>query len=274
MQFGDFDNPIALGNPEARKTVTESLRAIDMHIRRDNPSTMASTRMLGEWKAIKTHLVPLFNQAQDYQDIVLRCVKLFTRLTKPLGELVNENDELQHLQNLQRAKSALLSGDTIKILVTWMESPFETHPSQWSEEQEDLLELFLTLFRNILAIKDPDAVTATKDTELRLHDACILKFHEDGVLDVLGMIAAKVHPPADVAVAAAFCFAAGLCDSSNVEHDIFLLVPAVMMCHCLDAPKDGEKGSRRSKKDKVTPARYHSNDVDSISSKQHVSLCL
>merc|ERR1719320_1409838 len=92
-------------------------------------------------------------------------------------------------EQLTDYKTSLLSGDLLHNLLGGIAEALTTAPEDRGERDNDLLQLHLTLFKNILAIKNPNVGGKVHLSHLKgLHDRAILKFWSEGVMNVLTKI--------------------------------------------------------------------------------------
>ena len=175
--------------------VTESLRGISSMLRRDSPSTQDIHIKLGNWEIMETHLLPLLISNRREKSIIISCVKLLVRLTMT-PTIESGEPLLRRQQHLQQAKHNIIKGDTLAILATWISEPLSIAPNIRSQKDKDLLELFVTLFKNLLQIPNPESKVTSSDLQLFLHDRTILKMYEENILDILVMLASQIqHAP-------------------------------------------------------------------------------
>ncbi|TQD81578.1 hypothetical protein C1H46_032816 [Malus baccata] len=67
----------------------------------------------------------------------------------------SSNDVLQQIEFLWKLKSSITSSDTVAVIVSLLESPLENlERDAFTEDDWKLVQLVLTLFRNILAVQD------------------------------------------------------------------------------------------------------------------------
>jgi hypothetical protein len=171
--------------------VQESLRGISAMLRKDDPATQEIHIKLGNWEILETHILPLLIANKKNGSLVFACVKLLVRLTME-STLEPGEPAQRRLWHLQQAKHHIIKGDTVAILALWLSEPLSKHPSARSQKEKDLLELFITLFKNILQIPNPDPKLTSSDLLLFLHDRTILKLYDENILDIFVMLASQV----------------------------------------------------------------------------------
>ncbi|XP_050141072.1 uncharacterized protein LOC126617037 isoform X1 [Malus sylvestris] len=80
-------------------------------------------------------------------------VKVLVFLTMPVEP--SSNDVLQQIEFLWKLKSSITSSDTVAVIVSLLESPLENlERDAFTEDDWKLVQLVLTLFRNILAVQE------------------------------------------------------------------------------------------------------------------------
>ncbi|ONI25468.1 hypothetical protein PRUPE_2G304900 [Prunus persica] len=104
----------------------------------------------------------------------------------------SSNDILQQIEFLWRLKSSITSSDIIAVIVSLLESPLENLESDvFTEDDWKLVQLVLTLFRNILAVQEislQQKAGGTASQFVSLRDGFLeLLFHEN-VMDLVLVI--------------------------------------------------------------------------------------
>jgi hypothetical protein len=142
-------------------------------------SVCACCWQLGSWNVTEQKLLPLMLECRDDLELIVVLTKIFVMLTMPLSaavmkrarlELEGPVDSLTRREALQRQSNAraqmanltaikrlFVRSEAIAVLVSTMEEPL-SHAGGRSEEDNHVIELVLTLFRNLLRIESlPDA---------------------------------------------------------------------------------------------------------------------
>lgn len=179
----------SVGQFHVNEEATDRLKEIDKLLHKDTPEKQYVHFYLGQKQALQSHVVPLVLECQDDAAVIFLCLKIFVRLTLPLPPSVE--NYLQRLTQLHDAKQALISGGVIAALIQWMRDLFSSEPSERTWADNDSLELFCSLFKNLLAIPNPSRASASSlsESDLNLQDRCILKLGEEFVLDALVTLA-------------------------------------------------------------------------------------
>lgn len=157
----------------------EWLQDLQRALRRDDEATRAVSIRLGSWRVVETKLLPLLLECRDDMELVVTLAKIFVMLTMPLGPTarkwarfqVNARDaaemggteaarrraaaraQVKHLLAMKRAFVQVAGGEAIAALVGAMEEPL-ARGARRSEADTLIIELVLTLFRNLLCIED------------------------------------------------------------------------------------------------------------------------
>eukprot|EP00808_Paulinella_micropora_P006391 g67616.t1 len=166
----------------------EHLKKIGSFLKRDDPQTQRLRLCLGQWESVRTHLLPLFLSYRDDEMTVFACVKIFARLSMPFTEEMK--DQVRGLEYLQALKEDFLNRDALAVLVMWIAAPLAKSPGQRTEEDIGVLELFLTLFKNLLQIPNPSQYDSP--TQQYLHDRCLLAFSSEQVFDAIILLAEQL----------------------------------------------------------------------------------
>ncbi|CAI0546389.1 unnamed protein product [Linum tenue] len=173
----------------------ENLKDLVRFLRRDDPQTREVFKQVCKWNIVAKDLIPMFQYCQDDRDLVLNAVKVFVFLTMPIDPSSNEIPlQLEYLWGL---KSAITSSDTVAVIVSLLEGPLEdlerdvdsvTHSELFTEDDWKLVQLVLTLFRNILAIQDaslPQKVGGSACQFLLLRDGFLELLFNENVMDLI-----------------------------------------------------------------------------------------
>ncbi|XP_008234806.1 PREDICTED: uncharacterized protein LOC103333691 [Prunus mume] len=135
------------------KYCLDNLKDLLRFLRRDDPQNRDVFKQVCKWKIVDQDLVPIIEHCQDDTNLVLNAVKVLVFLTMPIEP--SSNDILQQIDFLWRLKSSITSSDIIAVIVSLLESPLENLESDvFTEDDWKLVQLVLTLFRNILAVQE------------------------------------------------------------------------------------------------------------------------
>ena len=157
----------------------EWLQDLQRALRRDDEATRSVAIRLGNWRVVETKLLPLLLECRDDMELVVTLAKIFVMLTMPLGPAarkwarfqVDARDaaemggteaarrraaaraQVRHLLAMKRAFVQVAGGEAIAALVAAMEEPL-ARGARRTEADTLVIELVLTLFRNLLGIED------------------------------------------------------------------------------------------------------------------------
>ncbi|KAM1817819.1 hypothetical protein ACFX12_002055 [Malus domestica] len=135
------------------KYCLDNLKDLLRFLRRDDPQNRDVFKQVCKWNIVDQHLVPIIEHCQADTNLVLNAVKVLVFLTMPVEPL--SNDVLQQIEFLWKLKSSITSSDTVAFIVSLLESPLENlERDAFTEDDWKLVQLVLTLFRNILAVQE------------------------------------------------------------------------------------------------------------------------
>ncbi|EEF49017.1 conserved hypothetical protein [Ricinus communis] len=172
----------------------ENLKDLLRCLRRDDPETREVFKQVCNWKVVSKDLIPIIQYCQVDRSLVLNAVKVLVFLTMPIEP--SSNDILQQTEYLWDLKSAITCSDTVGVIISLLEDPLEhLEREAFTEDDWKLVQLVLTLFRNILAIQDfslLQKVGGSASHLLSLRDRFLeLMFHEN-VMDLVLIITQHV----------------------------------------------------------------------------------
>ncbi|KAI3956425.1 hypothetical protein MKX01_016838 [Papaver californicum] len=131
----------------------DNLKDLQRFLRRDDPETRDVFNQVCKWNIVSKDLVPIIELCQDNRDLVISAVKVLVFLTMPIEP--GSNNISQQIEFLWRLKESIARNDTVAVIVSLLESPLENLEREaFTEDNLKLVELVLTLFRNILSIQD------------------------------------------------------------------------------------------------------------------------
>ncbi|KND02940.1 uncharacterized protein SPPG_02019 [Spizellomyces punctatus DAOM BR117] len=121
-------------------------------------------RALGRWKILQTDLIPILMNAHaaNQDKIAQAVVQLFIPLTWPVDSTSADAAELLEIQ--RGYKEVFLKEGVLAAILEELLKPLSVNHRDRSDRDNGLIGLILTLFRNLLAIKDVQAaVTSTTE---------------------------------------------------------------------------------------------------------------
>ncbi|KAK9292038.1 hypothetical protein L1049_019992 [Liquidambar formosana] len=172
----------------------ENLKDLLRFLRRDDPQTREVFKQVCKWNTVSKDLIPIIEHCQGDHNLVLNAVKVLVFLTMPIEPA--SNDISQQMEYLWGLKSSITCSDTVAVVVSLLESPLENLEREaFTEDDWKLVQLVLTLFRNILAIQGislQQKAGGSASQFLSLRDRFLeLLFHEN-VMDLIIVFAQHV----------------------------------------------------------------------------------
>ena len=189
----------------ALPSTVDSLRVIELFLRRDQPTLQPHHRSVGRWQTVQTALLPLMTTYKRDREVVYPVMKLLVRLTMALPSDSSESDSRRERTTHQRQiRSAMLDGAHLDVLMQWLTPLLARPPAVRSVDDVNLIELSLTLIKNLLAISagsntqpnaaaDETASSSKADAAQSSHgrpvgERIIRRYAECGVLDMLAAV--------------------------------------------------------------------------------------
>ncbi|XP_011076070.1 protein timeless homolog [Sesamum indicum] len=132
---------------------SDNLKDLLRFLRRDDPEKRDVFKQVCKWNIVGKDLIPIIEYCQEDRNLVLNSVKVLVFLTMPVEP--TSIDIAQQIEYLWGLKSAITFSDIVPVIVSLLESPLENLENEsFTEEDWKLVQLVLTLFRNLLAIQD------------------------------------------------------------------------------------------------------------------------
>ncbi|XP_030548620.2 protein timeless homolog isoform X2 [Rhodamnia argentea] len=177
----------------------DNLKDLLRFLRRDDPQTREVFKQVCKWNCVSKDLIPILEHCQDDRSLVLNTVKVLVFLTMPI-EPTSSDIPLQ-VEYLWDVKSAITVSDTVAVIISLLESPLENLESEvFTEDDWKLVQLVLTLFRNLLAIQGISALqkAAGFATQiLSLRDRFLELLFRENVMDLFLLVAQHVGGSSD-----------------------------------------------------------------------------
>ncbi|KAB5524209.1 hypothetical protein DKX38_021958 [Salix brachista] len=173
---------------------SDNLKDLLRFLRRDDPQTRGVFKQVCKWNTVGKDLIPIIQYCQDDRNLVLNAVKVLVFLTMPIEP--SSSDIWLQVEYLWGLKAAITLSDTIPVVVSLLEGPLENLDREaFTEDDWKLVQLVLTLFRNVLAIHDFSMLQKVGESAsqfLSLRDRFLeLLFHEN-VMDIILVIAQNI----------------------------------------------------------------------------------
>ncbi|KAL6123153.1 hypothetical protein ACLB2K_075676 [Fragaria x ananassa] len=127
------------------KYCLDNLKDLLRFLRRDDPQNQDVFKEVCKWNILSKDLIPIIEHCQED-------LKVLVFLTMPVEP--TSNDVLQQTEYLWELKSSITSSDIVAVIVSLLESLENLESDVFTEDDWKLVQLVLTLFRNILAIQD------------------------------------------------------------------------------------------------------------------------
>ena len=189
------------GFVSALPSTVESLRSVELFLRRDHPSQQPHHRSVGRWQTVQTSLLPLMTTYKRDREVVYPVLKLLVRLTMPLPADSDAAVRRERTGHQLQIRGAMLEGAHLDVLMQWLTPLLARPPAIRSMDDVNIIELSLTLLKNLLAISagsntQPNAAddTVTKADALQpsqgrqVGERIIRRYAESGVLDMLAAV--------------------------------------------------------------------------------------
>ncbi|WCJ36759.1 timeless family protein [Euphorbia peplus] len=168
----------------------DNLKDLLRFLRRDDPDTREVFMQVCKWKIVSKDLIPIIQYYQGERSLVLNAVKVLVFLTMPIEP--SSHDIAQQTEYLWYLKSAITSSDAVGVIVSLLEGPLENLDREsFNEDDWKLVQLLLTLFRNILAIQDISLlqkVGASASHLLSLRDKFLELMFRENITDLILVI--------------------------------------------------------------------------------------
>ncbi|KAL4019267.1 hypothetical protein IC575_022919 [Cucumis melo] len=150
VEEDDYGNRIGYSKSEF---CLDNLKDLLRFLRRDDPQTRDVFKHVCKWNIVGKDLIPIIEYCQDDRNAVLNAVKILVFLTMPIEP--TSSDIAQQIEYLWGLKSLITCSNVVANIVSLLESPLENLDcGTFSEDDWKLLQLVITLFRNVLAIQE------------------------------------------------------------------------------------------------------------------------
>ncbi|KAL0318056.1 UNVERIFIED_CONTAM: hypothetical protein Sangu_2219900 [Sesamum angustifolium] len=165
-----------------------NLKDLLRFIRRDDPEKRDVFKQVCKWNIVGKDLIPIIEYCQEDRNLVLNSgsegVGVLTMPVEPTSI-----DIAQQIEYLWGLKSAITFSDIVPVIVSLLESPLENLENEsFTEEDWKLVQLVLTLFRNLLAIQDISThqkAGGSATQFLALRDRFLELLFQENVMDLI-----------------------------------------------------------------------------------------
>ncbi|XP_024022343.1 uncharacterized protein LOC21394741, partial [Morus notabilis] len=168
----------------------DNLKDLLRFLRRDDPQNRDVFKQVCKWNTVSKDLIPIIEHCQEDRNLVLNAVKVLVFLTMPIEP--SSNDISDQIEYLWRFKSSITCSDIVAVIVSLLESPLENlERDALTEDDWKLVQLILTLFRNILAIQEislQQKAGGTASHFISLRDKFLELLFRENVMDLIIVI--------------------------------------------------------------------------------------
>ncbi|CAM0953725.1 unnamed protein product [Alopecurus aequalis] len=175
----------------------DNLKDLQRLLRRDDPERREVFKQVCKWKIASRDLVPIIENYQADRNLVITAVKVLVFLTMPVEP--SSEDVSQQIEYLWDLKAALTRNVAITVIVSLLEDPLD-HLERISFTEDDwkLVQLVLTLFRNVLAIQEitlPQKASGEATQLLFLADRFLELMFQENMMDLILVLTQHIDEP-------------------------------------------------------------------------------
>ncbi|KAL6610758.1 hypothetical protein ACP70R_040727 [Stipagrostis hirtigluma subsp. patula] len=175
----------------------DNLKDLQRFLRRDDPQRREVFKQVCKWKIASRNLVPIIENYQADRNLVITAVKVLVFLTMPVEP--SSEDVAQQIEYLWDVKAALTRNVAIAVIVSLLEDPLDRlERTSFTEDDWKLVQLVLTLFRNVLAIQEitlPQKASGEATHLLFLADSCLELMFQENVMDLILVLTQHIDEP-------------------------------------------------------------------------------
>ncbi|KAL6618755.1 hypothetical protein ACP70R_033894 [Stipagrostis hirtigluma subsp. patula] len=175
----------------------DNLKDLQRFLRRDDPQRREVFKQVCKWKIASRDLVPIIENYQADRNLVITAVKVLVFLTMPVEP--SSEDVAQQIEYLWDVKAALTRNVAIAVIVSLLEDPLDRlERTSFTEDDWKLVQLVLTLFRNVLAIQEitlPQKASGEATHLLFLADSCLELMFQENVMDLILVLTQHIDEP-------------------------------------------------------------------------------
>ncbi|AQK88639.1 Putative timeless C-term domain and Homeodomain protein [Zea mays] len=175
----------------------DNLKDLQRFLRRDDPQRREVFKQVCKWKIASRDLVPIIENYQADRNLVITAMKVLVFLTMPVEP--SSEDVAQQIEYLWDLKAALTRNVAVTVIVSLLEDPLDRlERTLFSEDDWKLVQLVLTLFRNVLAIQE---ITLTQKASgeathlLFLSDNFLELMFQENVMDIILVLTQHIDEP-------------------------------------------------------------------------------
>jgi hypothetical protein len=172
-------------------TCDKAIKELAQKCRLDRPDDLLVKYYLGKWATIKKDLLPLFLAQPKNKKLLYSLLTILSHLTSSVDKKVEKSDEHQVFLEEYKELLALpeFAGNMVAILGTVVSAKDKT------KYHDNMIELIMTIIRNILQIESPArtvADTYKESLQLKLYASFSV---EGGVFDALTFMCQDMKSP-------------------------------------------------------------------------------
>ncbi|XP_037427424.1 protein timeless homolog isoform X7 [Triticum dicoccoides] len=175
----------------------DNLKDLQRLLRRDDPERREVFKQVCKWRIASRDLVPIIENYQSDRNLVITAVKVLVFLTMPVDP--SSEDVAQQIEYLWDLKAALTRNVAIAVIVSLLEDPLDhLERTSFTEDDWKLVQLVLTLLRNVLAIQEitlPQKASGEATQLLYLADSFLELMFKENMMDLILVLAQHIDEP-------------------------------------------------------------------------------
>ncbi|XP_062181662.1 uncharacterized protein LOC133885912 [Phragmites australis] len=179
------------------KHCLDNLKDLQRFLRRDDPQRREVFKQVCKWKIASRDLVPIIENYQADRNLVITAVKVLVFLTMPVEP--SSEDVAQQIEYLWDLKAALARNVAVAVIVSLLEDPLDRlERTLFTEDDWKLVQLVLTLFRNVLAIQEitlPQKASGEATHLLSLANSFLELMFQENVMDLILVLSQHIDEP-------------------------------------------------------------------------------
>ncbi|KAJ8536836.1 hypothetical protein K7X08_035237 [Anisodus acutangulus] len=172
----------------------DNLKDLLRFLRRDDPQTREVFKQVCKWNIAGKDLIPIIVYCQDDRILLLNAVKVMVFLTMPIEP--TSNDIPQQIELLWGIKSSITFSEAVPVIMSLLEIPLENLACEaFTEDDWKMVQLVLTLFRNVLAIQDISTQQKSGGSMIEfvfLRDRFLELLFQENVMEVILVLSQQV----------------------------------------------------------------------------------
>ncbi|KAN0006684.1 hypothetical protein ACTFIU_003400 [Dictyostelium citrinum] len=181
---------------ECGEDCLDAARALYRMLNEDDDIDRSIFHFLGRNNIARSKLVPILITYPDNTNLVITILKIFVKLTLQLPYHIESYDIPKQTLYTLDMKESFLNRELIKTLLDILKEPMiNLGFSNGSSQDYIIIELVLTLIKNMLQIQDPISSQTSIETEYRchMHSNLIELLEEENILELFLVLAQNIH---------------------------------------------------------------------------------